>query len=123
MDGTVKLYPDHSSDRLGVALALREAGVSCIPINHLDKKPLCHCLPRGEDGKPTWNPYRDELADEPTIHGWFKKGAEAIAIVCGKGSGGVLVIDFDVDGFYEAWRELVGDLADGLPVQRTGGGG
>jgi hypothetical protein len=123
MDGTVKLYPDHSVDCLSAALALGAAGVSCMPINHLDKHPLRDCLPIGADGKPTWNPYRVQLADEQTVRGWFAQGAKALAIVCGKGSGGVLVFDFDVDGFYEAWRELVGDLADGLPVQRTGGGG
>src|SRR6266513_2305052 len=54
---------------------------------------------------------------------WFIRGAKALAIVCGTGSGGMLVFDFDVDGFYEAWCAAVGNLANGLPVQRTGGGG
>ena len=38
----------------------------------------------------------------------------------GKVSGGLLIIDFDEARFYDAWREQVGSLADGLPVQRTG---
>ena len=48
-----------------------------------------------------------------------------MAGIGGKVSGGLLGIDFDEARFYEAWRELVGPLADGLAVQRTGreGGG
>ena len=45
------------------------------------------------------------------------------AVIGGAISGGLLIIDFDVARFYDAWKIAVGTLADGLPVQRTGGGG
>jgi putative DNA primase/helicase len=51
---------------------------------------------------------------------WFAgETVKSLAAVCGKISGGLLVLDFDVPGYFEEWRELAG----GLPVQRTGGGG
>jgi hypothetical protein len=46
--------------------------------------------------------------------------ATGVAAVCGKRSGGLLMIDFDEPGLYGRWLALVGDEADGLPVQRTG---
>ena len=40
--------------------------------------------------------------------------------MAGPVSGGLLVLDFDVAGFYDEWLAEVGELAEGLPVQRTG---
>lgn len=107
---------------LEAALAYRAAGLSVIPINPKTKQPYFSLLPKNEKGKPIWEPFQHEIADEATIRQWFGT-AGAVATVCGNISGNLLIIDFDVPGFYENWLQLVGELVDGLPTQRTGGGG
>ncbi len=100
-----------------------EGGLSVIPIDHTSKRPAMAFLPKGEDGKPTWAPFRDEIANDEWCKYWDDSGVHAVAVVCGKVSGGLLCIDFDVPSIFPAWQQKVGDLANGLPVQRTGGGG
>lgn len=104
--------------------AARELAVSIIPIDHRTKRPAMDLLPRGDGGKPTWAPFQKQIADDATVDRWAKR-CRAFAVVGGKVSGDVLAIDFDTARFWEAWREAVGDLLDGLPYQRTGrdGGG
>ncbi len=108
---------------VSAALAFISAGVSIIPIDHTTKRPAMNLLPKGEDGKPTWKPFQTQIADEGTVRGWFASGIQAFAVVGGAVSGGLLVLDFDVPGFYEACVRGVGDLVAGLPRQKTGGGG
>ncbi len=99
------------------AIRLISAGRSVIPVGE-DKRPISGLLPLGDDGKPTWAPFQAHIADEPTVRRWFANGAH-IAIVAGRVSGFVLVIDFDEMRFYETWCERVGSLADGLVLVRT----
>ena len=109
-----------------VAATLRRcaaAGLSTIPVDPQTKKPLGHLLPRGPGGKPTWKPYQKAPADEATLTRWAESDLQALAVVTGQVSGGLLVLDFDVPEFYSWWVERVGDDAHGLPVQQTGGGG
>lgn len=94
-----------------------------MPVDHATKKPLVRMLPRDDADKPTWHPFTECLADEETARRWFSAGCEAYAVVCGAVSGGLVVIDCDEPEFYERWRTAASDLADGLPVQRTGRGG
>lgn len=111
------------------ALALVRAGLSIVPIDHHTKRPLCRLLPRDAEGKPVWAPFQKRIADPMEVSAWFTNGlTKSYAVVAGTVSGGaqgngLLVLDFDVARFYEAWALAVGDLAAGLPVQRTGGGG
>jgi hypothetical protein len=114
-----------NDELLSAALACIKGGLSLIPIDYATKRPAMHLLPKGDDGKPTWKPYQASIADEATVRRWFAAGIQAFAVVCGKVSGGVLVIDNDDSRFYEAWRSAVGDLADGLVVEKSGreGGG
>ena len=112
-----------SNDLLSAALACIEAGLSIIPIDHTTKRPAMDLLPKDANGTATWRPYQAAAADEQMVRQWFASGIRAFALVTGAVSGNLLVLDFDALGFYEAWREAVGELADGLPVQRTGGGG
>lgn len=116
--------PDNDA-LLGAALAVRAGGVSIIPTSERDKQPVWQLLPPGEDGGPSWKPYASAAASEEVVRGWFRRGLRSFAGVGGGVSGGLLVIDFDVPRFYDAWRVAVGPLADGLPVQQTGrdGGG
>lgn len=91
---------------------LAEHGLSVFPVG-IDKKSLTK-----------WKRWQSEIADAEEIARMFASPkATGIAIACGKVSGGLEVIDFDVDGFYERWADACVALADGVPVQRTGGGG
>lgn len=112
-----------SADLLSAALACIGADVSIIPIEHTTKRPAVNLLPRSDEHNPTWKPYQSAIADEATVRRWFKAGIQSFAVIGGKVSGGLLVLDFDAPGFYERWTEAVGELANGLPVQKTGGGG
>jgi len=111
------------TDLLALALGYAQGGLSLLPCLSKNKKPDSRLLPRDKDGKPTWKPYQTEPADETTVRQWFELGCDAVAAICGKASGGLLVLDFDVPGFYERWCEKCGSHADTLPVQRTGSGG
>src|SRR5687767_3937545 len=104
------------------ALAVRAGGVSIIPINHRTKQPSFNLLPKNEAGKAIWGVFQTRIATDKEIAEWQTAGFEAYAAVCGKISGGLLIIDFDEPRFYEAWLELVGALANDLPTQQTGRG-
>ncbi|MEO6437443.1 MAG: bifunctional DNA primase/polymerase, partial [Tepidisphaeraceae bacterium] len=92
--------------------------MSIIPIDHTTKRPATKLLPGGK-----WKPYQSSIADEARVRQWFASGVKSFAVVGGKVSGGLLVLDFDAPEFLERWAEAVGGLANGLPVQQTGGGG
>lgn len=97
-----------------ISLAMREAvqaGVSVIPVDPKTKRPAISA----------WKPYQTRMATGAELTQWA--GAGAYAAVGGAVSGGLVVLDFDVPGFYGRWCDAVGTLSDGLPVQRTGGGG
>ena len=111
-----------TTDTEAAALACIRAGLSIVPIDNRTKRPAMHLLPKGDDGKPTWEPYQSEIPDEATVRSWFKRGCKAFALVCGNVSGGLLVLDFDKPEFYDAWQAAVGKRADGIPIQRTPGG-
>lgn len=87
---------------LFAALACIKAGVSIIPIDHTTKRPATRLLPKDEDGKATWKPFQSAIADEATVRRWFKAGIQSFAVVGGKVSGGLLILDFDADGFCDA---------------------
>jgi hypothetical protein len=102
------------------ALAIRAGGVSIIPADHADKRPLSRLLPRDpETGCGAWKPFTEAIVDEECARGWFTGGARACAVIGGAVSGGLTVIDFNEARFYEPWRQAVGHLADALPVERS----
>ena len=107
-----------SNDLLAAALACIKAAVSIVPIDHTTKRPATKLLPGGK-----WKPYQSAITDEATVRRWFASGIKSFAVVGGKVSGGLLVLDFDAPEFLQRWAEAVGELASGLPVQQTGGGG
>jgi putative DNA primase/helicase len=108
------------------ALAILDAGVSLVPINWTDKLPASNNLPiNAETGKPGWKIYQSKAADRTTVRGWFDRGVKAFAVVGGKVSGGLVIMDFDEARFFDVWKDLVGELIDTLVIQRSGreGGG
>jgi len=102
-------------------------GVSVVPINPQTKQPDFNLLPRvkGDDGKmhAVWSSFAVALPDETWLKKWEDANIQSFASVGGKVSGGREILDFDAERFYHAWRQKVGELTDGLAVQRTGGGG
>jgi putative DNA primase/helicase len=128
MTATAPKIPDSAertrkAELLDAMLAFVRANVAVIPIDDSTKRPAMRLLPIGEDGKPTWKPYQSEIASEDEVRRWVSAGVKAFAVVGGKISGGLLILDFDIARFYDAWCLAVGDLAGGLPGQKTGGGG
>lgn len=128
-------------DLLQTGIAAIGEKFSIIPIDKATKKPLFKVLPLlYDDGMPVmklnqttgelfhsrgWKPYQSEIASEQEVRRWIAKDAQ-LAVVCGKVSGGLLIIDFDVPRFFGRWYRRVakaGFPVEGLVIQRTGGGG
>ena len=107
---------------LDQALAYLAGGISLVPCSSKDKKPENRLLPRDPDGKPVWKPFQSAPPTEADVRRWIDGGCKSLAAVCGKVSGGLLILDFDEARFFDPWRAAVGEPADGLPVQRTGRG-
>lgn len=128
--------------------AYLEGGLSIVPINPKTKRPFAKLLPQAvdADGRPlfylkgndeslsittddtgfpkgTWAPFQERQPTAEEAQRWLDNGIVSMAVVAGRVSGGVEILDFDVEGYYERWCEAVGALADNLPVQQTGGGG
>jgi hypothetical protein len=105
------LTNSHRAQLLEAAIAYLHSGLSVIPI--------------GRNKKPTipWKQYQQKPINESTLRGHLKvPSVTGIAAVCGAVSRNLLVIDFDILEFYQKWRETVGNLAEGLPLQQTGEG-
>ncbi|HZL37857.1 MAG TPA: bifunctional DNA primase/polymerase [Tepidisphaeraceae bacterium] len=83
------------SEILSAALEARAAGLSVIPINQ-EKRPA-----------GTWKVYQSIIASEQLVTQWASN-RNAFAVVCGKVSGSLLVLDFDAAEAFESWRAIVG---------------
>jgi len=68
-------------------------GLSVIPIKWGDKTPIL----------PSWKPYQGRLPTEEELREWFSGGESNVAIVTGRVSGNLVVIDFDSKEEYEKW--------------------
>jgi hypothetical protein len=68
----------------------------------------------------SWMPYQQRLPTEEEIAEWFGR-EQNIAIVCGKVSGNLVVLDFDDVGVYEKFFDSK-KIEAGTMVVRTGGG-
>src|SRR5262245_36550336 len=94
---------------LNGVLRLREAGLSTIPIKADGSK---------SPALPSWKPYQERLPDEGELRQWFGNGARpGVAIVGGKVSGNLEVIDLEAIAPIVEWRELVEESAPGLLEQ------
>lgn len=123
---------------LTAARALREAGLSFIPSYPQNKSPAWHLLPILTDdaGQPVINPrnekpkreWRSFMQRQPTpeeIETWFGNGRLNLAVVCGRVSGNLQVLDFDYDAAetFPQWQASINpDLLDRLTVIQTGKG-
>lgn len=107
---------------LSTAQAYLRAGFSVIPIGvDGEKQPAFDVLPRDANAKATWNPFRDSPASDEQARQWWESGRYGIAFVGGAVSGGLEVIDFDLEAEtqFSRWLALVRDQWPAL-LERIG---
>ena len=64
-----------------------------------------------------WKPFQSAPPTEADVRRWIDGGCKSLAAVCGKVSGGLLILDFDEARFFDPWRAAVGEPADfSLPL-------
>lgn len=99
-----------------IARRLVRAGVSVIPTQPTGKNPALS----------TWKQYQQQIADEDRIGEWFANGNN-LAVIGGAVSGNLLILDFDLPGLYEEFRQTCEDndleiLKECVVVQTPSGG-
>lgn len=89
------------------ALAAHEAGLCVLPAKR-----------DGDDKRValrSWKAYQERLPSHEEVDRWFRNHAGAMCIVCGKVSGNIEMIDFDLSGeAFEPWMKAVEAIALGL---------
>lgn len=86
----------------------------------------CSLIAVGQDKRPwyKWAAYQDTPATAAQLRKWYADPrTKGYALVCGKASGGVEVLDFDAPELFPAFLDVAPDWAGNLPAQQTGGGG
>lgn len=108
-----------AGDVLAAARCYLAAGLSVIPV-HAD----------GSKAAATkWGEYKERVPTEAELVEWFAPHrAVGVAIVCGKVSGNLAVLDFESNAVWERWRERIAavgsaEVFDGFPLVRTPKGG
>jgi hypothetical protein len=109
------------------AQAYLVAGFSVIPCLQGQKWPAAHLLPE-VDGSHTWSMFQERQPILEELHAWFVTGgANAIAILGGRVSGNLEILDFDAPEILKPWEALVHahdpDLLSYLPLVQTPSGG
>ena len=109
---------------LDAAHSYTAAGLSVLPIRPADKLPLHALLPTDERGRHVWEPFQQALPDDAWLARWFAKGEgtareAGIAVICGRVSGRVEVLDFDHHPpehphVFDPWAEFIKSEAPGL---------
>ena len=104
---------------IDTAKKLIDSGLSIIPIRaDGSKAPACS----------SWKEFQNEPAGTDHLNSWFASGKNGMAIITGRVSGNLEVLDFDDPDTACAWRDVVDDhgltdLVESLPVQVTPGDG
>ncbi len=112
------------------ALDALKQGYSIIPTDAVTKRPVLQ----------SWTPYQTSLPNESHAKWWFESNPSSrLGVICGKVSGGLEVIDFDVPlktpqskkgvpPAYEPWQQILlengfEELLDRLCIAQTSSGG
>jgi hypothetical protein len=109
------------------AQAYLGAGFSVIPCLQGQKWPAGHLLPE-VDGCHTWSMFQERQPTLEELHAWFVTGnADAVAIIGGRVSGHLEILDFDAPEILPPWEARVRahdpDLLSYLPLVQTPSGG
>src|SRR5688572_21634128 len=112
------------------AIEYRNAGLSVIPCfrKGKDKRPM---ISARVDPKQGWRRYQSEFITDEALQMSYDDGANALGVVCGKISGGLELLDFDLrnDPENTVWKPLFEDFVEyfngyfPLPVIETPSGG
>lgn len=85
--------------------AYQSAGLSVLPAHASAKRPTLS----------SWSEYQTRTPTDEEITQWTSTNPESLCIVCGRVSGNLELIDFDLEGaMYQVWRESVETLRPGL---------
>src|SRR5215831_12406310 len=108
-----------NNDLLSGVLRLNSAGLATIPIKVDGSK---------QPALSSWKQFEQRLPTEGELRRWFGNGKrQGIALVAGKVSGNLEILDFDAPELIADWRELVEEAAPGLldqlPQVQTPAGG
>jgi hypothetical protein len=95
---------------LDAALSYLEGGLSVIPCHSLQKRPRL----------AEWKQYQTAVPTRDEVERWFREADPnlALAVVAGRVSGNLEVLDFDAPHLLAPWSETVEELAPGL-LDRT----
>ena len=109
-----------TNDLLSGVLRLRSAGLATIPIKTDGSK---------APSLSSWKQFEKRLPTEAELQKWFGNGKRSgLALIGGKVSGNLEILDFDAPELIAEWRELVEEAAPGLleqlpQVETPSGGG
>lgn len=98
---------------LEAALDYAARGFNVIPIRTDDRK---------RPALPAWKPYQEQLVTEEEVRRWFTGRANGIAVICGRVSGGLVVIDIDDPDLGDRFLQANSGLLESTLCARTGGG-
>lgn len=102
MNNTRKI-PKNQGDLLKIAVEYHRDGVSVFPTEAGTKRPA---IINGQ--RLSWEPFQQQKATTKSLRAWFgQDGVGGIAVVCGKVSNGLIVIDFDGDGWDKAFDRFI----------------
>ena len=101
-----------------MALEAIQAGMSVIPVRPDGSK---------APAVPSWREFQSRRASEEDVLNWAEDDP-GYGIIGGEISGNLLVLDFDIPGFFERWEQLgiaagMKPLLDRLPLVETPSGG
>lgn len=85
-----------TEDVLSYALRYLEKGLSVIPLRYGGKEALIK-----------WSEFQERLPTEEEVKEWFSRGEHNVAIVCGKVSGNLVVLDFDDMEIFNEWYKRI----------------
>ena len=114
--GDKNLPPPSANETLDYAIFYLTYGLSVIPLRHGEKTPLIK-----------WERYEKEPPSIAEARKWFE-GTDNVAIVCGRVSGNLVVVDFDdVEVYNKFLKEIEGDaelkdIIDNTWLVQTGKG-
>ena len=99
--GPVGIFNNIFSDVYEAALFYYGKGLSVIPLKHRSKEPIIK-----------WAEYQGRVATIDEFKKWFEEKERNIAIICGRISGNLIVIDFDNE---EKFKWFIEEIVPKLP--------